>query len=273
MKAGIAPAPFVTRSMTRSWAGLASSRFGPTVPDGGGSGERVAAAAARRREHRLARCRVPFGLSRRSRSVSVVVRRLSCSPVAVPCVSVAAAPPPLLGEEDDARHRPHEEHGGHEHEEAEPVAGEVRVAAREVARQEREEDQQAREDAEPELPLGGDASSTGRNLPGLHAVERRHRQAVVLELLPVQLGPLLVPRPGRRGRSRGSGWRSSCPGRTPLRGARTSANATPSKVLWSSFSTITCQGASRPPPGSPARGLRTGVTVAAPIGRDGSNAR
>src|SRR5215212_6643437 len=47
----------------------------------------------------------------------------------------------------------------------------------------------------PIFPSDVIASSTGRNLPGLQAVERRHREAVLLELLPVELGLLLVPRP------------------------------------------------------------------------------
>ena len=123
------------------------------------------------------------------------------------------------------------------------------------------------EEAQPGLPSFVIASSTGRNSPGLDAIERRHRQAVVLQLLPVQLGPLLVPRPDDRPPSRMDPvchlHRSKpTPGST-----EDSANATPSNALWSSFSTITCHGASRSPPGSPARDLRTGVSVAGLIGR------
>ena len=58
------PLPFVTRSTTRSFAGFASSRSGPTVPLASGGREDVAAAAACLGEDRLAVCRLAsFALS------------------------------------------------------------------------------------------------------------------------------------------------------------------------------------------------------------------
>src|SRR6187200_965879 len=52
--------------------------------------------------------------------------------------------------------------------------------------------------ASPSFPSEVIASSTGRNLPGLEAVERGHREAEVLELLPVELGRLLQTGPDDR---------------------------------------------------------------------------
>ena len=151
--------PFVTRSITSASSGLASSRFGPTFPDAARRLERVAAAAACGREDGLAGRRVARGraggLGRRQRLLpglrALGLRRLGAVRLFL-----------LRREEDHARHRPDEEQGGDDDVEAEPLAGKVRVAAREVeGREQREDDERAGEDAEPELPLRGDREQHG----------------------------------------------------------------------------------------------------------------
>ena len=90
----------------------------------------------------------------------------------------------------------------------------------------------------------------------LSALERGHRQARVLELLPVELRRLALARSRRSpGRCCGSGRRTGGPARARRPGSPGRASsATWSKVLWSSLRTITCQLPPRPEPGPAPRG-------------------
>ena len=142
-------------------------------------------------------------------------------------------------EEDDARHRAGEEHDRDEHEEARAGCPGSPVAAREVEGEEREDDQQAREDAEPDL-LGGDREQHGPE----PTRATRSRGAIVrpwsFSCCQYSSARSLCRTRRRRVRSCGSGWRSLMPWSKPTSGRTDeSAKATPSNVLWSSLRTIT----------------------------------
>ena len=126
---------------------------------------------------------------------------------------------------------------------------------------------------EPQLPRFVIASSTRGNLPRAITRVRGEPSSVrVLQLLPVVLGPFFVPRPDDRASAGVDPVREvHALVEAHARADAASACATPSNVLWLSLRTITCQGASSPPPGSRSTALWTGVSVAALMALERTN--
>ena len=209
-------------------------------------------AAPRRCEDGLAGRRVSRGLARPARRRLFRARRRRLAGLrAVGLGGLGAVLVLLLyGEEDDSEHRPDEEHDRDENEEPEPVPGKVRVAAREVeGREDREGDQEPGEYAEPDFPRIRDrqqhAPEPNRTTRGRAGPSSARDPSVATS------SARRVPCGPTRRRPGPLEWirfakAIPCSKLTPGRTAA-SAWATPSNVLWSSFITITCQGASSPP--------------------------
>ena len=267
-KDGIGPIPFVTRSTTSSASGCASSRFGPIVPLAPAassvwqlphplaakiSAPAVASPAApvggsARRLGRDSRLRgldggffldrvlLPLGLTREIEDGQLIATNSSTVTQMKPRSRSPGKSGFRRGKTNEARS-------------AKPMKTSAMTPR-------------------PILPFVVIPTSTGRKLPRsktggrLLAFERGHREAVVHELRPVELGLLLMPRPDGRTAGRVDPVRDAIPRSKSIPGSTAaSAKATPSKVLWSSFSTITRQGASRPESEPSVGRVRVGVWV------------